>query len=113
MNSWPTSENSFKANFRECPKGEVRRIPIPRSSVNKGLLDCLLALPGRIGTQPQRDVGWLHSLPYTTPTRSSLKAFRSVSSRNWAEKASRVFLASYLLRKKRRSMKDWMRRLRG
>src|SRR5918994_2778532 len=24
------------ANFRECPKGEVRRIPIPRTPVNKG-----------------------------------------------------------------------------
>jgi hypothetical protein len=23
-------------NFRECPKGEVRRIPIPRTPVNKG-----------------------------------------------------------------------------
>src|SRR5829696_5500704 len=51
-------------NFRESPKGEVRRIPIPRTWVNKGLLDCLLALPGRIGTQPQRDVCGLHSLPY-------------------------------------------------
>jgi hypothetical protein len=33
----------------------------------------------------------------TTPTRSPLSASRSVSSRNWAEKASRVFLASYFL----------------
>jgi len=24
------------ANFRESPKGEVRRIPIPRTPVNKG-----------------------------------------------------------------------------
>jgi hypothetical protein len=30
-----TSQNSFKANFRESPKGEVRRIPLPRTSVNK------------------------------------------------------------------------------
>jgi hypothetical protein len=29
-----TSENSFKANFRESPKGEVRRIPFPRTPVN-------------------------------------------------------------------------------
>ena len=29
MNSWPTSENSFKANFRECPKGEVQHSPVP------------------------------------------------------------------------------------
>ncbi len=33
----------------------------------------------------------------TTPTRSPLSASRSVSSRSWAEKASRVFLASYFL----------------
>src|SRR5918995_2353434 len=33
-----TSENSvkWKSNFRESPKGEVRRIPIPRTWVNKG-----------------------------------------------------------------------------
>jgi hypothetical protein len=26
----------LRGNFRECPKGEVRRIPIPRTRVNKG-----------------------------------------------------------------------------
>ena len=26
-------------NFRECPKGEVRRIPLPRTPVNKPRLD--------------------------------------------------------------------------
>jgi hypothetical protein len=33
-----TSENSvkWKSNFRESPKGEVRRIPILRTPVNKG-----------------------------------------------------------------------------
>jgi hypothetical protein len=31
-----TSENYFNANFGECPKGELRRIPIPRTPVNKG-----------------------------------------------------------------------------
>jgi hypothetical protein len=33
-----TSENSvkWKSNFRECPKGEVLRIPIPRTPVHKG-----------------------------------------------------------------------------
>src|SRR5215217_4788391 len=31
-----TSENSVYANFREYPKGEVRRIPLPRTPVNKG-----------------------------------------------------------------------------
>ena len=49
----------------------------------------------------------------TAPTRSSLKASKSVSSLSLAEKASRVFLASYLRRKKRRSMKDWKRRRKG
>jgi hypothetical protein len=34
----------------------------------------------------------------TTPTRSLLKAFKSVSLRNWAEKFSSIFLASYFLR---------------
>src|SRR5918995_5017748 len=37
--SWPytrTSENSVKEKFAECPKGEVRRILIPRTRVNKG-----------------------------------------------------------------------------
>src|SRR3712207_1663481 len=34
------------------------------TSVNKSLLACLLALPERIRTQPQRDVSWLHRLPY-------------------------------------------------
>jgi hypothetical protein len=30
----PTSKNSENANFRESPKGEVRRNPIPRTPVN-------------------------------------------------------------------------------
>jgi hypothetical protein len=30
------SQESSKANFRESPKGEVRRILIPRTWVNKG-----------------------------------------------------------------------------
>jgi hypothetical protein len=32
-----TSENSVRANLGECPKGEVRRIPLLRTPVNKGL----------------------------------------------------------------------------
>jgi hypothetical protein len=31
-----TSENPIQAKFAECPKGEVRRIPILGTSVNKG-----------------------------------------------------------------------------
>ena len=48
-----------------------------------------------LGTQPQRDMGCIVSL--TTPIRSSLRASRSVSSLRVAEKASKVFLASYFL----------------
>src|SRR5829696_3131670 len=43
---------------------ELPRIPIPRTRVNKSLLACLLALPGCVRAQPQRDVCGLHSLPY-------------------------------------------------
>lgn len=49
----------------------------------------------------------------TTPTRSSLRAPISVSSRNLKENSSRVFLASYLFLQNGRSMKDWMRLLKG
>src|SRR5918995_5076849 len=31
-----TSENSVKAKFAESQKGEVRKIPLPRTPVNKG-----------------------------------------------------------------------------
>src|SRR5215213_1655190 len=54
----------YRAGTMQNPASELPRIPIPRTRVNKGLLDCLLALPGRIGTQPQRDVCGLHTLPY-------------------------------------------------
>jgi hypothetical protein len=30
-----TAESSHRSNFAESPKGEVRRIPIPRTPVNK------------------------------------------------------------------------------
>jgi len=51
-------------------------------------------------------VGCIVSL--ITPTRSPLNASRSVSSLSLAERASKVFLASYLLRLKLRSMNDSM-----
>ena len=55
----------------------------------------------RLGVVPWRNhsetwAGCIVSL--TTPTRSSLSAARSVSLRSLAEKASRVFTASYFLR---------------
>jgi hypothetical protein len=46
------------------PASELRRTLFPRTSVNKSLLVCLLALPGRFGTQPERDVSRLHRLPH-------------------------------------------------
>jgi len=42
--------------------------------------------------------GLVASYPSPPPTMSSLRAPRSVSMRNLDEKASNVFLASYLLR---------------
>src|SRR5215204_29251 len=33
-------------NFRECPKGELRRIPLPRTPVNKGMKEGRSACPG-------------------------------------------------------------------
>jgi hypothetical protein len=49
----------------------------------------------------------------TTFTRSSLRASKLASSLSFAEKASRVLAASYLRRQKRRSTRDWMRRLKA
>src|SRR5215203_1291007 len=46
------------------PGYELRRILLLGTSVNKKLLVRQLALRGLVGAQPQRDVGWLHSLPY-------------------------------------------------
>src|SRR5215204_2042920 len=62
--SWERDKRITQLQYFLQPFGELPRIPIPRTWVNKGLLDCLLALPGRIGTQPQRDMCGLHSLPY-------------------------------------------------
>jgi hypothetical protein len=60
-----TSENPQNANFVEFYKGEVRRIPIPRTTVNKGkkkgrsydapalgLMDSLLCYSVVSSTQP-------------------------------------------------------------
>jgi hypothetical protein len=60
------SLGTFPTNFGEFVKAEVqlRRIPLLGNSVNKALLVCLLTLRGRLGAQPQRDVGRLHRLPY-------------------------------------------------
>jgi hypothetical protein len=61
-----TSENSFKANFRESPECELRRILIPRTSVNKGKKD-------KRKREPILDMGSpnsLLSLPDSTPLGS-------------------------------------------
>src|SRR5215204_6563739 len=62
--SWERDKRITQLQYFLQPFGELPRIPIPRTWVNKGLLDCLLALPGRIGTQPQRDVSGLHRLSH-------------------------------------------------
>src|SRR5215218_8922620 len=54
----------LEANFLELRKGEVRRIHLPRTSVNEELLVCSLERRGSIGAQPHRDVLRLHRLPY-------------------------------------------------
>src|SRR5215210_3059766 len=53
---------------RDTPRqgAELRRMPLPRTPMNKRLLACLLALPACIRAQPKRDVGRLHSFPYYT-----------------------------------------------
>jgi len=47
-----TSENPQKAKFAECPKGEVRRISLPRTSVNS--VRCCLKMPYRNTTRQHR-----------------------------------------------------------
>jgi hypothetical protein len=41
-----TSENSLNANFAESPERELRRIPIPRTPVNKGKRRAGATMPG-------------------------------------------------------------------
>jgi hypothetical protein len=77
------------------------------------LLLCLLSPFAAVSGRNHKETcaGCIVSL--TTPTRSSLNASRSVSFLSLAEKASRVFAASYLLRQETLSMKPCMRRLSG
>jgi hypothetical protein len=63
--------------------------------VNKLELVCLLTLRGRLGAQPQGDVGRLHRLPHHTH-QFFVQRFEVRIFANLDEKASRVFLASYL-----------------
>jgi hypothetical protein len=62
--AWAGLYRGVHANFLELRACELLRIPILGNSVNKALLVCLLTLRGRLGAQPQRDVGRLHRLPY-------------------------------------------------
>jgi hypothetical protein len=48
--------------FLERRTGDVQRMRLLLTWVHKGLLICLLALRGRLGTQPQSDVSRLHGL---------------------------------------------------
>src|SRR5215204_4976390 len=110
--------------FRECPKGEVRRIPILGTSVYRAAqaqwgcpdsrMTALFFLSFRAGSGCNHSETWAGCIvSLTTPTKSSLSAFRSVSSRSFIENASSVLAASYLVRKKLRSMNDWIRCLKG
>ena len=112
QNTTECQEYQEAPNFRELRKAEVQlsRTPVLDTSVNsaaKAYSSCpdsrmaalFIFLSFRAGS------GCNHSeacagciVSFTTPTRSSLNASRSVSSRNWAEKVSMVFTASYFLR---------------
>jgi hypothetical protein len=60
-----TTFDSPKLTFGESqPYAKSRNSLTSRRSATKGLLACLLALGGRVGTQPQRDVGGFHRLHY-------------------------------------------------
>src|SRR5215217_8071321 len=53
-----TSENSVYANFAESPKGEVRRILIPRTWVNKGIKRVGATIPWPfLASRPPASVG--------------------------------------------------------
>src|SRR5829696_3810546 len=54
----PTSENSENANFVELRYGEVRRIPLPRTRVNKGPGGWRPSELRRIASEPRASVNY-------------------------------------------------------
>ena len=90
------SEMRMPTFFPKVGPEQVHGISYFRRSATNGLLICLLleSVSGR--SHRETWAGCIVSL--TTPTISSLKASRSVSSLSLAEKASRVLAASYLRR---------------
>src|ERR671921_2476341 len=54
---------SYRHESRKWSHEPLRTLLV-RTRMNKAELVCLLALQRYIGTQPQRDVGRLHRLPY-------------------------------------------------
>src|SRR5215207_10944450 len=93
---------------RDCYR-ELPRIPILGTSVYRATqaqwrcpdsrMAAFLFLSFGAGSGCNHSEAWAGCIvSLTTPTRWSLNASRSVSLRNLAEKSSRVFLASYLLR---------------
>src|SRR5215212_7536565 len=89
-------------------QGELRRIPILGTSVYRATqaqwrcpdsrMTALFFLSFRAGSGCNHKETWAGCIvSLTTPTRSSLRASRSVSSLSAAEKASRVLAASYFL----------------
>ena len=62
---WEQEDDITLLTLERSPtRSEPTSIPFPRGSVNMVLLVRLLAFRGRIGAQPQRDVGRLHRLAY-------------------------------------------------
>ena len=90
-------ENAVNAKFAERGQCEVRRMHLPGTSVDGRYWSAC--------SPPEFESGSSHSeawagciVSFTTPTRSSLKDSKSVSSLSIEEKDSKVFLASFLLR---------------
>jgi hypothetical protein len=76
-------------------------------------LVCLLALRNPLGTQPQRDVGWRHRLPYYPYQVIPLSVQVRLAPELGRAGFQRVFTALHYLRYKLLSMKVWMRRRSG
>jgi hypothetical protein len=98
---WLGSWIKFTHTARSIPVGTFPTPPESSKTAGKyaghrhGCISCSPFASGSGRNHSETCVGCIVSL--TTPTKSSLKASRSVSSRILAEKASRVFLASYFL----------------
>jgi hypothetical protein len=95
----PTSSRGWTVGWPTPWMRRCTRVVRDRWQVREyrhGFTICLPFAPGWGRNHSETCVGCI--VPLTTVTRSSLRASRSVSWLSVAEKASRVFLASYFLR---------------